>query len=155
MDIESTVATAPMDVDTPPAIRDQTHAEKQDALGIISQPTAARVLTPPTSEDMDKREDNDSSDLSDLDMDDEDIGDIEPDHYFDDGAIPVFKPVCFPYLQLCVPRYKMQSRTNATPDHGSIPRFQEVRRQNQQIWHEVGYCQDYSPQRMVRVTPRC
>jgi len=36
-----------------------------------------------------------SSELSDinLDEDDDDIGEIEPDHYFDGGKIPVFKPV--------------------------------------------------------------
>jgi hypothetical protein len=59
----------------------------------------SRVLTPPTSEDMGKCDES-SSELSELDMDvgreeadDEDIGDIEPDHYWDDGKIPVFKPV--------------------------------------------------------------
>lgn len=66
-------------------------------------PTA---LTPPTSEDLDKREDA-SSELSDLEPDDvkeeeaeDDIGDVEPDHYYGDGKIPVFKPVCTWYLAL-------------------------------------------------------
>lgn len=56
-----------------------------------------KVLTPPASEEeMDKRHGS-SSDLSDIDLDDEDdIGDIEPDHYFDGGKIPVFKPVSHP-----------------------------------------------------------
>lgn len=33
-----------------------------------------------------------SSELTDLDSDDGE--DIEPDHYFEGGKIPVFKPVC-------------------------------------------------------------
>ncbi|KAJ9641882.1 hypothetical protein H2199_005095 [Coniosporium tulheliwenetii] len=52
------------------------------------------ALTPPTSEDMDKRE-RSSSPLSDMELDnpeEEDIGEIEPDHYWDGGKIPVFKP---------------------------------------------------------------
>jgi hypothetical protein len=50
------------------------------------------ALTPPTSEDNDKREERMSSELSDIDSDDGE--DIEPDHYFEGGKIPVFKPVC-------------------------------------------------------------
>ena len=53
-----------------------------------SAPKAA--LTPPTSEDNDKREERMSSELSDIDSDDGE--DIEPDHYFEGGKIPVFKP---------------------------------------------------------------
>ncbi|KAH7412194.1 hypothetical protein DE146DRAFT_601943 [Phaeosphaeria sp. MPI-PUGE-AT-0046c] len=48
------------------------------------------ALTPPTSEDNDKREERMSSELSDIDSDDGE--DIEPDHYFEGGKIPVFKP---------------------------------------------------------------
>jgi hypothetical protein len=50
------------------------------------------ALTPPTSEDNDKREERLSSELSEIDSDDGE--DIEPDHYFEGGKIPVFKPVC-------------------------------------------------------------
>lgn len=55
------------------------------------------ALTPPTSEDFDKH-DGSSSDLSDLEPDAKDKEDmhdeeIEPDHYYDGGRIPVFKPV--------------------------------------------------------------
>jgi hypothetical protein len=50
------------------------------------------ALTPPTSEDNDKRNERLSSELSDIDSDDGE--DIEPDHYFEGGRIPVFKPVC-------------------------------------------------------------
>jgi hypothetical protein len=49
------------------------------------------ALTPPTSEDNDKREERLSSELSEIDSDDGE--DIEPDHYFEGGKIPVFKPV--------------------------------------------------------------
>jgi hypothetical protein len=50
------------------------------------------ALTPPTSEDNDKRDERLSSELSELDSDDGE--DIEPDHYYEGGKIPVFKPVC-------------------------------------------------------------
>ena len=53
------------------------------------------TLTPPTSEEADKH-DGSSSELSDLELDNEDIGEIEPDHYYEGGRIPVFKPVCRP-----------------------------------------------------------
>jgi hypothetical protein len=49
------------------------------------------ALTPPTSEDNDKRDERMSSELSEIDSDDGE--DIEPDHYFEGGKIPVFKPV--------------------------------------------------------------
>jgi hypothetical protein len=53
---------------------------------------AARVLTPPTSDDMGKR-DEPAEPLDTFDEDEEeDIGEVEPDHYWDGGRIPVFKP---------------------------------------------------------------
>ena len=55
---------------------------------------ANAALTPPTSEDNGKRDERMSSELSDPDSDDGE--DIEPDHYFEGGKIPVFKPVCWP-----------------------------------------------------------
>ncbi|KAL6702720.1 hypothetical protein ACN47E_001002 [Coniothyrium glycines] len=48
------------------------------------------ALTPPTSEDNDKRDERLSSELSDIDSDDGE--DIEPDHYYEGGKIPVFMP---------------------------------------------------------------
>ena len=48
------------------------------------------ALTPPTSVDMEKRE-RSSSELSDIKDEEEEI---VPDHYYDGGKIPVFKPVC-------------------------------------------------------------
>lgn len=51
------------------------------------------TLTPPASGESDKH-DNSSSELSDIELDDEDGGEIVPDHYYEGGKIPVFKPVC-------------------------------------------------------------
>lgn len=61
------------------------------------QPTTehkpATALTPPTSEEgiYDIKHENEDSELSELDLSD-DEEEIEPDHYWDDGRIPVFKP---------------------------------------------------------------
>ena len=57
------------------------------------------TLTPPASEEADKH-DGSSSDLSDLEMDAEDSAEILPDHYYDNGKIPVFKPVRHNLLHL-------------------------------------------------------
>ena len=53
----------------------------------------ASALTPPTSEEFNHevKVENEDSDLSDLEMSD-DEEEVEPDHYWDDGKIPVFKP---------------------------------------------------------------
>ena len=51
------------------------------------------TLTPPASEDADKQDDS-GSELSDLELEPEEIEEIEPDHYYEGGKIPVFKPVC-------------------------------------------------------------
>ena len=61
-----------------------------------SKPT----LTPPASDEADKHDDS-GSELSDLDVETEengknvadDNGEIVPDHYYEGGKIPVFKPV--------------------------------------------------------------
>ena len=53
-----------------------------------SKPT----LTPPASEEADKHDES-SSDLSDLELDIEGSAEILPDHYYENGKIPVFKPV--------------------------------------------------------------
>lgn len=50
------------------------------------------TLTPPASEEADKGDDS-GSELSDLDLELEENGEILPDHYYDGGKIPVFKPV--------------------------------------------------------------
>jgi hypothetical protein len=62
------------------------------------QPDDPIALTPPHSGHGADDKDGSSSELSEpLPVDEEeeeDIGDIEPDHYWDGGKIPVFKPVC-------------------------------------------------------------
>lgn len=102
---------------------DGTAAELPKASNLEAKTNApATALTPPTSEDLDKdhsQMDDGSSDLSDLDMDmdmdidmnmntganvntnadtnadaEEEVEPIVPDHYWGDGKIPVFKPVC-------------------------------------------------------------
>lgn len=52
------------------------------------------ALTPPTSEEWNNKAEESGSDaLSDLEMDDEIEEEIEPDHYYEGGKIPVFMPV--------------------------------------------------------------
>lgn len=55
------------------------------------------TLTPPASEEADKHDDS-GSELSDLEPDGDEEpageGEIVPDHYYDGGRVPVFKPVC-------------------------------------------------------------
>lgn len=50
------------------------------------------TLTPPASGESDKH-DGSSSELSDLELEDDDNGEIVPDHYYEGGRVPVFKPV--------------------------------------------------------------
>lgn len=64
------------------------------------------TLTPPASEGTDKHYDS-GSDLSELEAEtvekvDEEVvddGEIKPDHYYEGGKIPVFKPVSARHLQ--------------------------------------------------------
>ena len=61
------------------------------------------ALTPPTSEGTKGNHDDSGSELSDLEPEEpvtvksepkvEDDGEILPDHYYDGGKVPVFKPV--------------------------------------------------------------
>ncbi len=62
------------------------------------------ALTPPTSEGTAKKDDDSGSELSDLEPEDapakskpakveEENEEIVPDHYYEGGKIPVFKPV--------------------------------------------------------------
>lgn len=60
---------------------------------VESKPT----LTPPASEEADQHDDS-GSDLSDLEGDGDDSGEIVPDHYYEGGKIPVFKPVSRPWV---------------------------------------------------------
>ena len=50
------------------------------------------TLTPPASEEADKHDDS-GSELSELELESDDNGEILPDHYYDGGKVPVFKPV--------------------------------------------------------------
>ena len=50
------------------------------------------TLTPPASVEADKNNDS-GSELSDLEGDGEDTSELLPDHYYEGGRIPVFKPV--------------------------------------------------------------
>jgi hypothetical protein len=79
-------------VDVVPSVEPPVHLDD-------AAPKAA--LTPPTSEDNDKRDERMSSELSDIDSDDGE--DIEPDHYFEGGKIPVFKPVRDNAAHACMP----------------------------------------------------
>lgn len=94
-------ATAPpagaMDIDhhaPSPASDDVKHTTETEQTGPAPPPKPTNALTPPTSEEMnvdETKKEQDESDLSDLDLDDDDE-EIEPDHYWDGGKIPVFKP---------------------------------------------------------------
>lgn len=50
------------------------------------------TLTPPASEEADKHDDS-GSELSELELESDDNAEIVPDHYYDGGKVPVFKPV--------------------------------------------------------------
>lgn len=63
----------------------------EEAVKVESKPT----LTPPASEEADQHDES-GSDLSDLEGDGDDIDEIVPDHYYEGGKIPVFKPVSRP-----------------------------------------------------------
>ena len=65
--------------------------DPQGDIKVKAEPKPA--LTPPASEEADKQDDS-GSELSDLELEPEDISEIEPDHYYEGGKIPVFKPVC-------------------------------------------------------------
>ena len=91
MDAAGTPVEMAMDAAT--ALSPDSRHAQQSAHDAVAKPSAA--LTPPTSEEMnvdDAAKEHDDSELSDLDLDDDDEEDIEPDHYWDNGNIPVFKP---------------------------------------------------------------
>lgn len=68
------------------------------------------ALTPPTSENTDKKDDDSDSELSELEPESEEPSvepkaepkvenieeEIVPDHYYEGGKVPVFKPVSVP-----------------------------------------------------------
>jgi hypothetical protein len=79
-------------VDVVPSV-EETSIDKHD------DNSTKAALTPPTSEDMDKQAERLSSELSDLESED-DGEEIEPDHYYEGGKIPVFKPVSGPTWEM-------------------------------------------------------
>lgn len=69
----------------------ETHIMMKDEEKIIKQEERVAILTPPASEENEKSRTY-SSDLSDLEIDEEEIGNIEPAYYYEGGKIPVFEP---------------------------------------------------------------
>ena len=70
----------------------------------MEQHSEKPALTPPTSESTDKKDDDSGSELSDLEPEEQETytepkgepiieEEIVPDHYYEDGKVPVFKPV--------------------------------------------------------------
>jgi hypothetical protein len=67
-----------------------------DSAPIKVEEQTKHTMTPPASDEGNKIGD-DSSELSEpIAEEEDDIGEIEPDHYWDGGRVPVFKPVCRP-----------------------------------------------------------
>jgi len=89
---DTEMATANAAAPLSPAPHDDPKPTTETVAGASAKP--ANALTPPTSEEMNHETKDSDSELSDLDLsDDEDDGEpIEPDHYWDGGNIPVFKP---------------------------------------------------------------
>ena len=70
----------------------------------VEQHDEKPALTPPTSEKTDKKDDDSGSELSDLEPEEREPSvapksepieeeEIFPDHYYEGGKVPVFKPV--------------------------------------------------------------
>lgn len=120
------------------------------------------ALTPPTSEDNDKRDERLSSELSDIDSDDGE--EIEPDHYFEGGKIPVFKPVRAEIYTVPVPSGELVHKQacgicaqrevlvliTICADYGPVPQLQALHRQDRQARNEVRNREGYSANRMVK-----
>ena len=109
----------------------------------IDQADSRPALTPPTSEDTDKKDDDSGSELSDLEPEEspeehsvhttsKDEEEIVPDHYYEGGKVPVFKPVIiFPALERSPLWHKMglhcsYHHTDICPDDEPIPQLQRI-----------------------------
>ena len=109
----------------------------------IDQADNRPALTPPTSENTDKKDDESESELSDLEPEDlaeehtlrpkvEDEEEIVPDHYYEGGKVPVFKPVSILRpLETSASWHAMVLRclfhhAEFFPDDESIPQFQRL-----------------------------
>lgn len=88
------------------------------------------ALTPPTSEGTNKKEEDSDSELSDLEpeqvgepaapIDDTEADEeIHPDHYYEGGNVPVFKPVSF-----SIRRRKLTSVDRIHSDYETVPKLQ-------------------------------
>lgn len=86
VDVPAAPAAAPLS----PAPQNQPKLTTEKVADASAKP--ANALTPPTSEEMNHENKEEESELSDLDLSDDDEEEIEPDHYWDGGNIPVFKP---------------------------------------------------------------
>ncbi|USW53119.1 Putative Zinc finger, PHD-type, JmjC domain, JmjN domain, Zinc finger, RING/FYVE/PHD-type [Septoria linicola] len=80
---------------TAAAVTPEPHEHAKPTIERAEKPAAA--LTPPTSEELNEHQqkEHEDSELSDLDLDDEEEEEVFPDHYWDEengGKIPVFKP---------------------------------------------------------------
>lgn len=116
------------------------------------------ALTPPTSEGSNKKDDDSSSELSDLEPEgdgfpqeakQEDDGEIYPDHYYDGGNVPVFKPVRFTVPYQC--SGSSYTDRNAA-DHESISQLQRLYLEDRQIWNEIWHCESDPTPGMVSNT---
>ena len=86
---------------SPPSEVDEVKVE-------IDQRDEKPALTPPTSENTDKKDDDTGSELSDLEPEEREPSvapktepikeeeEIFPDHFYEGGKVPVFKPVSTP-----------------------------------------------------------
>ena len=124
------------------------------------------ALTPPTSESTGKKDDDDSgSELSELEPEEsveepevepqikEEIEEeIVPDHYYEGGKVPVFKPVSNAQnIDIFFPCGRERKTADGFPDDEAVSEFQRLYTKNRQIRHEIWHCQSDTPKRMVRL----
>lgn len=116
--------------------------------------TDAASITPPQSVNGKKEvPDGVPSELSDLELDpnvngaqeipsvEADDEEIEPDHYYGGGKIPVFKPVSPPPYYPSWPRFGLMG---ISIDYGSVPRLPIVHQQGRGVRHALRNHQSYS-----------
>ena len=101
------------------------------------------ALTPPESENTEKKEDESGSELSDLEPEDfsedhpvqpnvKDEEEIIPDHFYEGGRVPVFKPVSIPQtfyvlnLHYTTSPFGVCNHTDTFQDDESVPQFQRL-----------------------------
>jgi len=91
--------------------------------------------SPPESSGSHKHEGSDSE-LSDIEDPEDDIGEIVPDHYADDGRVPVFKPT--------VDQFKSFSRYASRPPSDQLKPWKLIGmnadEEDKPIWNEIWHC---------------